>query len=260
MKLKLTTFTLLFFILITQTLMFGQNMVRNLPIVQRRTKNLPLLKDTIKNIYHFKIYYSFIKFSTDRKMQEGTNIIQYQEDNNKFGHVSTSFAIEKAKSIHEIELSRIEFYRTDNATYVYNSIDDTAQITAGQLAKIINIGIKYEYNRKIVEVKNNLQFLIAASTEPYLESIIIKPKIVTGFTTKGLHLGSKFYFIPRAIYKFKSKFYIDINFPVELFDCYWVRSLIKNPTLPMNLQKSNKFNIDFFNKVFQFRIGFGIRI
>jgi hypothetical protein len=157
-------------------------------------------------------------------------------------------------------LSRIEFYRTDYATHIYHSVDDTGQITAGQKAKRFNLNIRYEYIRRIVNVKDRMEFLVAASAEPYLESLINLPKISTSFTTKGFYLGSKFYFIPRAIYQFNNKFYIDLNFPFELFNFYWFRSRIKNPTLPVNLQRNNEFHSNFFNNIFGLRLGIGIKI
>jgi hypothetical protein len=250
MRLKLIGICLLCIIFGNQILLFGQENV------------LDSAQNNTRNKYHIKVYCHFITSLDNSKVQSKYLFGTFNNENETMdiGHISVSFSIEKAKSIHEIELSRIEFYRTNNSTHIYHSAGDTGQITSGQKASMFNLNIRYEYIRRIVNVKDRMEFLVAASAEPYFESFIILPKIYTSFTTKQLYLGSKFYFIPRAIYNISNKFYIDLNFPIELFNFYWVRSRIKNPTLPINLQRSNVFHSNFFNDIFRLRLGIGIKI
>jgi hypothetical protein len=83
---------------------------------------------------------------------------------------------------------------------------------------------------------------------------------VSGFPVKKLYVGSKIHVIIRGIYKLNKRVYMYLNFPIEIADFYWNRQWIGNPTLPENLQLQNKFQSDFFNKIFQLRLGMGIKL
>ena len=143
------------------------------------------------------------------------------------------------------------FHRLDN---------NTSQIESGQIATIFNLNLRYEFNYKVLGIKDRLTLFLGASAEPYLELINVEPIISTSFDTKNQYLGSKVYITPRITYDFSKRFYIDLNFPIELANFYWNSSKIENPTLPEDIQKSTKFNSDYFNEVFRFRLGIGVKI
>jgi hypothetical protein len=262
MYLKLIFAALLFTYCINQSLLLGQNKVRNLSFEQKKTNKPDSLQKQVKNTFHFKVYYNFY-FGSDKNIIESkyyNYTVKYEATTANIGRISASFAIENPKSIHEIELSRISINKVDNGTFIFHGIYDTAQVTSGQKTTIFNLNIKYEYNRRILKIKDRFEFLLGASAEPYIESIISKPIISTSFKSKGLYVGSKLYLTPRAIYNLDNRFYLDLNFPVEIYDFYFLHVRIFNPTLPEDLKKSNEFHSDFFNKIFQFKLGFGIRI
>jgi hypothetical protein len=216
----------------------------------------------VKYKYSLKVYYNLMMFSDDITVQSkyNNNIIALENSETDIGHVSAAFAIKKSKSIHEIELSRINLYKVDGAIFSSSISYDTAQISYDQKSTVFNLNIKYEYIRRIINIKDKLDFMFGVACEPYLESIRQKPEISTSFRSKRLYLGSRFYLIPRGTYSFNKRFYLDLNFPVEILDLHWIKERINNPALPENIQKNNKFYSNFFDKTIQIRIGVGIRI
>jgi len=240
----------------------SQNKVRNLTLNTEKTDSVKKEKQTEKSKFHVKVYYNFIHTSINKDYYspELNKLSHHDENNNNFGRVSVGFVIENEKFMHEFELSKINFDREDMNTILYDLNDSTQQLKGGQIVKSFNLNLKYEYNRKVLTFKDKLAIYIGVSAEPYITFTKIEPKISTSFDTKNLSLGAKFYMMPRAIYNLSNRIYFDLNVPIEIIDTYLYWNRIDNPTLPKNLQRISGGNANWFNKIFQFRLGVGLRI
>ncbi len=64
--------------------------------------------------------------------------------------------------------------------------------------------------------------------------------------------------LPRAIMDLNSRFFLEINAPIRIYDLAIVYSRINNPSLPIEQQRSNHADGSFFPELFELNIGLGM--
>lgn len=255
-----TTITILFISLYFFPL-YSQDKVRNL----QSNKSKEITKENndrdkdFKRKYSITAYYNFIKTS-NRDYSEGNVIINKEERNSKFGNVSIAFKINKEKHLHVFELVRLNFDKDYMLTTLRKLDPDTIAPVAGATIKMFNLDLRYGYNYKLVNLMKRLNILFEVSSEPYISINNHLPLVATSFPIKEMKLGFRFYVAPKISYDITNRIYFDLEFPIEILDSYWRRSRIENPTLPYDLQTYNKFYFDFFNNIFRFKVGIGVRL
>ncbi len=231
-------------------------------VAQNRIRNLSNGEKAKKRNLHVKVYYNFDFFVDDNVISSKfhSNKIGLERTTTNFGHFSVALALEKTKSVHEIELSRINVFKNDYEARLFKVQQDTNQIVNGQNASMFRLNIRYEYSRKLINSNRKCDFMLGASLEPYIKSFTTKPKRSDSYPYKYTQIGAKMQLVARGVYNISKKVYIDLNLPFEIFNFRRSNSRYDNPTLPYELQNISEYRLDFFNNPFHFRIGVGIKI
>jgi hypothetical protein len=239
----------------------SQSSVRNLDSNKKNVK-LKGKKSAYKSKYHLKVYYNFLHTNNDYESysEAGNHIVDFDHRESNFGRVSAAFVIKNKRSFHEIELARINYDKKEEKAILIELDDGTSQMTSGFIAYLFNLNLKYEFNYQIINLKNKVMLFTAISAEPYIEFSKFEPKVSFIYKTKDHIYGCKTYIIPRLTYDFSKRWYLDLNFPIEFADLYFIRSKIENPTLPLELQATSNSDVKYFDQGFQFRIGIGLKI
>ncbi len=226
---------------------------------QEKSKNNPERKKIIKSSYHLKMYYGFIKAENSFSNQNTINdIISEKENSSNFGRLSLGFIIERNKSLHEIELAGINYFRIEHpeTSVTYNPY---ASLTIrGETNTLFSLYIKYGYNHRLINIKDRFEFFLGISSGPYIEILTEKRKDTGHHLKKTSYLGNKLCATPRIIFNISNELYIDANVPVELANFGWLFRKKLDSDLSEFLDKQ-PYN-DFFKGGLNFKLGIGIKL
>ncbi|MCK5169934.1 MAG: hypothetical protein KAQ75_08645 [Bacteroidales bacterium] len=205
-----------------------------------------------------KLYYNFKYLFLENESVNFNDTIHTTEKHSFFGKVTPSIIIKSKKSVHEIEITDLSFERYDRLQTVSGS--SAGNPISGYNRFIFNLNLKYEYIFSLLDKEKKYGIMLSPSVEPYIKRSVNTPVESTTYKTKQFSLGGKLYIIPRGVISFGKKFYFDFNVPIEIIDFSWNRYYIDNPSLPKDIRTSNVYDNDFFYNLFQFRLGFGIKL
>lgn len=222
--------------------------------------NVALAQKEESKRFDLKLYYNFKYSNIEEVSTDSFYFYNSTTKNSLFGNISPSLLINKGRSLHEFEISGINFGTTDYLQTQTAISYNQQRINDGYKQNFFNLNIKYEYIFQLLGKDKNYGIMVGASAEPYIRRDIYRPRISLYYLTKQFTLGGKFYIIPRGVISLGKKFYVDLNFPIEIIDINWNRTYIDNPSLAKDLRTSNNYENDIFNKLFQFRLGLGIKL
>lgn len=181
---------------------------------------------------------------------------------NRFGILHPSIAIvwrSKKRYFHEIELANLniakpitEFKEIKN-TVLQDHIKNKSAI------KSTAIAIRYEY---IIAFANNLKSKwvpsLGIGLQPYLNLLRVQPIMSSLFPIDKSEYGMKFFIAPRLSYSINNKFFIDLNMPINTTNFYFQKENYKNPSLPIENQKTDLFGFLSLPNNYNLRLGLGM--
>ncbi len=204
--------------------------------------------------------YSNFSFGTSESSTSST--YSYTTKSSEFGHFSPAISLYSLKgNFQEVEISRIQLknYKTEEKYTDSNGM--TQKLSGGYESYSTYISLRYEYSWQLFKkrVDTKIQSYIGLSASPYLGLMSMEWKSASMYPTRNNVVGSTIAIVPRAVFNFSEKFFMDVNTPLNIVDFSREGSKVSNPALPIEQQKSVKTN--FSNGVLgvQVRAGIGYR-
>ena len=218
-------------------------------VLSGRTQNTSLdYKKAIK-VYNLTTYEENVRFSggsTSYSFQILQPTVAFQWKSNKC-------------NFHEVELTSLVLNKTPAVTVIAKDTSGNVKTRHDDLISYV-ISLRYEYilnfnKSKDIKFVPSLGFAIG----PYFKQNSYQPT-PTSFRTHERFIGIRTFIIPRITYYLSSKIFFDINFPINIFDIYSLRSRTENLAIPVNQQTITNFDFTVFPKIFNVRLGIGLKI
>jgi hypothetical protein len=206
-----------------------------------------------------KLYSNFSFGSSETSLSSSYS---YTTKHTDFGHFSPAFSWYSLNgNFHEIELSRMQFnsYKSEEKHIDSNGVTKT--LSGGYQGYSSYISIRYEYSWQLFKkrVDTKIQSYIGLSASPYIGLNSMEWKSVTMYPTRNNVVGSTIAIVPRVVFNFTEKLFMDVNTPLNIIDFSREGTKVSNPSIPIEQQKSVKTN--FSNGILgvQIRAGIGYR-
>lgn len=206
--------------------------------------------------------YSTIE-SSNFRMTNGNDTLITEDKGNSFSFSSFSPAIawvNENGNFHEIALSKLIFRRDDEVFLVNNVPNNTVEPISGANTSHFGFALRYEYNWSLSKKSNRLNPKLGFSNLILVDAINSTPKTSIGFPSKSLRLANRIGVTPRLLLNLSKKFVIDFNLSIPLLELSLERVNEENPILPSNQQVQSDSDLGFLPKIYQFRIGVGIKV
>lgn len=179
-----------------------------------------------------------------------------QGDMVNLGHLSPSLSLQKPNgNFHEFELSSLSWKRDKNEVRFQQ-----LNAYAGKCSEI-HIGFRYEYN--ILLSRNTgytgLSPYLGIAANPYYLHNQFDPIVSTAFPEYNDRIGIGLAIVPRLIYNFGTRWFMDVNIPLNIAEIGYNREKVANPTLPLDQRTTATIDILGVPAKYQVRIGGGIR-
>jgi len=212
-----------------------------------------------KTNYQIKGYYNFLHTSYEANYGDPalSQVVEHASTN--FGVITPAFVVAKNKVRHEIELSNFRINNNKNVVTAPVSNGGTVTVSGSNVFNIY-IGIRYEFAFNLLDAKSSHGLFFGASVQPYLDYVRTVPKTNASFPIRTSYLGTRLHLIPRYTYDISKKWLIDVNFPIEITDLLEHRQYREDLAIPERLRCQRGTQTNFFDKVFQFRIGIGLKL
>ena len=182
----------------------------------------------------------------------------------RFGYFSPAMVIKQPRgNFHEIELSRLQFNKTmGEIIIITDSIGNPVQRVYENITAEIFLAFRYDYNFRFFKSKkeSRIRPYLGFSVGPYYSYLKYDPMISSSFPSKGHIFGANFSLIPRVQYMINERWFIDVNFPVNIADISWQYKKVNNPAIQENERSTSEIEISEFPAIFQFRIGLGFTL
>lgn len=182
--------------------------------------------------------------------------LYYNYQPNAMSYLTPSLSIQKPKASHEFELSRLRV-GTSNRVYVTEG-DSGQDVFDSRYDYNFGIRLKYEYGFKFLAINEKINFSLHASAEPYFNFFKTDNNSdIQGRSGSGSTIGGQLHLIPRGIYDISERWFIDVNFPIELMNIYRTKSYSRTQGYE-RLSRQNNFN--FFDNLLRMRVGIGLKL
>lgn len=146
-----------------------------------------------------------------------------------------------------------------NSAKVSSNISNPQVPAASIITSIISL--RYEFIVNLLKGSvSNLVPSIGCGVNPFYQLSNIEPLASPDLPNKMVNFGTRGFLIPRIVYYTNSKCFIDFNIPVELFEFNCTRNKVSNPQIPIESQRTSKWDFVLLPKNFSLRLGVGIKI
>jgi hypothetical protein len=204
----------------------------------------------------------YSNFSFGRYETSSSSSYSYTTKHTDFGHFSPAFSWYSLKgNFHEIELSRIRFNSYKSEEKYIDSNGMTKTLSGGSEGYSSYLSLRYEYSWQLFKkrVEPKILSYIGLSVSPYIGLNSMEWKSATMYPTRNNVVGSTIAVVPRVVFKFTEKLFLDVNTPLNIIDLSREGTKSSNPSKPIEQQKSVKTN--FTNGILgiQVRVGIGYR-
>gem|GEM_PF-823891 len=162
---------------------------------------------------------------------------------------------------HEIELTSLRMSTSESNRWAFYSRNQSNLTAAQDLQASAMISLRYEYILFLKrETDPKLMPSLGLGVNPYYMLDIFRSTVTTVFPERFQAVGIRFFAIPRLNYSLSDRLYLDLNFPISLYDAKLVTSKSENPTIPNNERKRSSVEVESFAPLFSARLGIGIRL
>lgn len=207
----------------------------------------PLSAQEEKNTeYALKLYHNYF-LSVNKSEYNSTKRVY-----SNAGNITPSFLISKPKTFHEIELADLRFGRW-RRTYETDSIGGNAD----RRSYDFRLQLKYEYGVNLLTIKEKLRFSLSAAAEPFLVFYRDVDNLDDRLS-KRVAGGTRLFLIPRGTYSIGKRWFVDVNFPIEMM-YFEAARLYRDPPLQGENVFTNSY-VNFFDNVLRFRVGIGLKL
>ena len=204
---------------------------------------------------------SYEKVSTPyRSIKVGFS--SYETISSQMLHVTPAFQWKtKNNNFREIELTALNFNKEETTTKITDTTTQLIGFTnGGNIIKAL-ISLRYEYILVFNKTKDNrFSPSIGFAINPYYRSFNYRPIISTSFPTSEYYAGFRTFIIPRLVYFFNERIFLDLNIPLCFTDTYYEIIGEDNPAFPENQRKVTTINFNQFPRIYSGRFGVGIKI
>lgn len=174
---------------------------------------------------------------------------------NARGYLTPSLLILKPKASHEFELSRLRMGTSNGVDKIEGDSGQEAVFSGGYDYNFA-FSLKYEYGFKFLTINEKFDFSLHASVEPYFN--FSKRNINSDYqVSSGNTIGGQVHLIPRSIYALSERWFVDVNFPIQLMNISRAKSYSENSGYE-RISIRNRF--DFFDNVLRLRVGIGLKL
>jgi len=242
-------------ICVAQQITYAQNTEKETTYQIEEAATFQIEKETT---YQIKTYYNFVhsSFEFGPTTEEQPRVFEFA--NTDFGYITPAFTIVKKQMRHEIELSAFRVKRDRDFEGVTEELEGYIIPVEGSRDWRVNIGLRYEFAFNLLQEKLRHGLFVGASAEPYFDYWNFLPATSADFPTNDRVFGTRLHLIPRYTFDISRRWFVDVNFPIEMMDAFVHRSYSGNPTLSERVGIDTQAN--FFDKVFRFRIGIGLKL
>jgi hypothetical protein len=167
----------------------------------------------------------------------------------------------RKNNFHEIELIDLTVGRL--AAKSEKKVDSLGiiQVLDGGRLSTSAISLRYEYIVNFNKSKDR-KFVpsLGFGINPYFTHARFSPVVASSFPSSQKIIGFKVFINPRITYYVTSKFFVDLNIPICVLDNNLTVNKTRNPIISSSQSTISTYNFSQFPKVFNARIGIGLKI
>lgn len=213
--------------------------------------------------YHrVNLYNSFILTTAYNEYKIGSNHQGYDERNLTYLFPSISFEWKNKKNRkYEVELRRISFTNKRTEAYIKDTINNQNRYFSGQISKNIEFNLRFSRIFNCFRSSNNkLLIQIAGALNPTFLANRTIPKLSSQFEMHKSQFELFGTVMPNLTYAINERFTLKFGLPIHLAKFEYLRSRNFDPSISSNEQIKNETDFTFFPKLYEFRLGFGVKI
>jgi hypothetical protein len=162
----------------------------------------------------------------------------------------------------ELELSNFKIQIKDEQTIVRIDSNGSTYLVGGAVTKTSSLALRYEFNYRLVKSMKKAypEPFIGLCLQPYYYRMVIVPHLSNSFPNRKSVIGNQVLLIPRIQYPLNDKWCVDLNVPIAVLDLYQTWQRVDNPLFNAGQRRQNQFDMLFFPRQLQVRLGLGLLI
>jgi len=165
----------------------------------------------------------------------------FKDEETDFGSIAPEIEAGRTfKFTHGFELSKLSIKKTDTKT-----TDDQGNIISGSKIRLIDIGLKYQFNYYFTKnQETDFKPYIGSSVKYSFYDQTTVPYISTRFPMHFLSTGFLFGFVPGVKYFITDKLNLELSFPIDILFLGGMWQRVHHPALPIKQQRTAGFDYE----------------
>jgi len=184
----------------------------------------------------------------------------YYNSQNTVAYFTPGFSIVKPKTSHEFELSYLRggigIINETNKIINYDNGGYDSSLE-GMTVSGFGIRLRYEYGGKLSTINEKFNFALHGSVEPYFSIYRRNVELDNERLSRGSLIGGRFYLVPRGTYDIGERYFIDLNFPIEIMNIGTETHHYETSSVDRLFRQNY---LGFFTDLLRFRIGIGLKL
>lgn len=162
-------------------------------------------------------------------------------------------------NFHELSLQNLIITREDEVSFRSPGLED--QFSSGQTDYFIQFGAFYAYNPQVIGSPNNkVRPYLGAGLRPGFQTFRVVPDFSNFYPVTSTRFFADILVVPAIQIDLSEKLFLDLNAPITLYRNQWSWLRTEDPSLPRSQQRSNNYKGEALTRIYQGRIGLGVRL
>lgn len=201
-------------------------------------------------------------YTKTRNLYPSTNFLTFSTESLKLLQPAIAFQWKARKSLfHEIEISNFSVANVATSVRQYTDGSGGEILLGEEKLTTTYISLRYEQMTNFNRSKEtNFVPALAASVNPYFRQNTFSSEIPANYPSSETFYGLRAFFTPRITYFMGERLFLNLDASLCIFDMYFVEDKVENPAFPISKHKTSEFIYTQFPKIYNARLGIGLKI
>lgn len=175
----------------------------------------------------------------------------YEKTEIRISRISAAVDYMRGKYTHDLEF----FIPQINASTLQYPWPQTLYESTRFKNRISSYSLRYTVARNVYSLTKSFFLVLGGALNPYYVKTEGLPQTELSYYASRSVLGISFNVVPGVSLKISKRISFVLDCPIKVFDVYRLIYEVRNPSLPISMQKMKSAEVDFFMNAFTLRLG-----
>lgn len=201
-------------------------------------------------------------YDRNRNLSPSTDFLTFSTERLQLLQPAIAFQWKAKKNLfHEVEITNFSVANVETSVRKYTDGSGGGTLQGEDKLTTTYISLRYEQMTNFNRSKET-KFVpaLAASVNPYFRQNKFSSEIPASYPSSERFYGVRTFFTPRISYFMGERLFLNLDASLCIFDMYFAVDKVDSPAVPADQRRTSQFIFQQFPKVYNARLGIGLKI